>query len=70
MEQAVKNIVQRYYDEDPVQIKFLGGGFYGRVYAAALKQEPFKLVLKIYLYPPFGRKRSTAIGDSCKPCCC
>jgi len=58
MEQAVKNIVQRYYNEDPVQIKFLGGGFYGRVYAAALKQEPFKVVLKIYLYPHLAEKEA------------
>lgn len=43
-------LAAKHYGHKPVSIAPLGGGFYGRVFLAELDREPFKAVIKIYLF--------------------
>lgn len=49
MDDIVKNIIHKYYGENPVNITSLGGGYYARVFLAEIKNCPHQLVVKIYL---------------------
>lgn len=49
MHEVVSNVIQRYYEVEPIDIHPLGGGFYGKVFLATLDKAPFKVVVKIYL---------------------
>lgn len=45
--------IRTYYQTEPIQISFLGGGFYGRVYLASIDQEPYQVVVKIHMREGF-----------------
>ncbi len=49
MHEVVSNVIQRYFEVEPIDIHPLGGGFYGKVFLATLDKAPFKVVVKIYL---------------------
>jgi len=59
MEKTIKNIVESHFGQNVNSIERLGGGYYGRVFLAKLEQEPYKVVVKLYLYP--GLAESEAI---------
>ena len=58
MENAVKNASVKYFGEEPSEIKYLGGGFYGRAFQIKLSKEPEYAVVKLYLYPDLCAKEA------------
>jgi fructosamine-3-kinase len=50
----VKQIVESTYDTKVFKIKYLGGGFYGRVFEARMRVKPFVVVVKLHLLNNMG----------------
>ena len=58
MEQTVIKTIEIKYGVSPLNIKALGGGFYGRAFAATIDKEPYLLVTKIYLFDGLAIKEA------------
>lgn len=61
MQETIRKAVEKYYGMHPQNIKALGGGFYGRVFLISFDREPFRVVLKLYLFPDFAAKEAEQI---------
>lgn len=61
MQETIRKAVEKYYGTQPENIKELGGGFYGRVFLISLDRDPFRAVLKLYLFPKFAVKEAEQI---------
>lgn len=66
MEEVVHSIIQKHYSEKATSIVPLGGGFYGRVFLAAIPCEPYAVVIKIYLCDGLGEKEEMQIKQLAK----
>jgi fructosamine-3-kinase len=58
MQQLVQDTILQYYKEIPHNITPLGGGFYGRVFLAEIKNKSFKIAVKIYLRKNMAAKEA------------
>lgn len=61
MEIRIKQLVEKYFGATCINIKALGGGFYGRVFLVNIDKEPFKVVIKLYLFPYMAKKEALQI---------
>lgn len=61
MQGEIKQLVKKYYDATINCIEPLGGGFYGRVFAVDIDKEPFKIVIKLYLFSGLAEKEALQI---------
>ena len=50
LERYAQKIISKQYGQEAISITPLGGGFYGRVFLAELSRDPYKAVIKIYLF--------------------
>ena len=60
MEAYVNAVIEEHYHTLPLSVKALGGGFYGRVFLAVLPEAPFRVVIKLYLYPGLALQEETS----------
>lgn len=51
MDETIPLLVERYLGQRVIAVAPLGGGFYGRVFAARLAQEPWQVAVKFALFP-------------------
>ena len=58
MENAVKKASLKCFGEEPSEIKYLGGGFYGRAFRIKLSKDVEYAVVKLYLYPNLCKKEA------------
>jgi len=61
MENRVKQLVEKHFGASVVNIMALGGGFYGRAFSVDIDKEPFKVVIKLYLFPCMAEKEALQI---------
>lgn len=61
MKAEIKRLVERHYGAETIRIESLGGGFYGRVFAVDMDREPFKIVIKLYLFPNLAEEEARQI---------
>lgn len=66
MEAEVKRLIKKYFNAVMINIKPLGGGFYGRVFLVNMDKEPFKVVIKLYLFPNIAEKEALQIRTLAK----
>lgn len=66
MENIVEKVINKYYGTSPLKISSLGGGFYGRVFSVELKENPFRVAVKIYLYNGMAERESTQLNTLSK----
>lgn len=50
MENLVNDFITKEYLCEVLSVKNIGGGFYGKVYLAEIDKNPYKLVVKVYLF--------------------
>ena len=62
MEAYVNAVIEEHYHTLPLSVKALGGGFYGRVFLAVLPEAPFRVVIKLYLYPGLALQEETQLN--------
>ena len=62
MEAYVSSVIEEHYHTLPLSVKALGGGFYGRVFLTVLPEAPFRVVIKLYLYPGLALQEETQLN--------
>lgn len=56
MIQTVEEVIKKRFNSECDKILPMGGGFYGRVFFVEIPCVPFKIVLKLYLFPDIAKK--------------
>lgn len=58
MEKIINTLVFKYYNDIPLKVTYLGGGFYGKVYLADFINPPYKVVFKFFLCDELAKKEN------------
>ncbi len=58
MEKLIRKIVSDNFGAPVLNIKALGGGFYGKVFLAQIDKSPYKIIIKVYLFKDIANKEA------------
>lgn len=61
MEARIAQLIDKYYNTPVIKTTPLGGGFYGHVFLAEIGVFPYKVVVKLYLFPGIALKEALQI---------
>lgn len=61
MEARIAQLIDKYFHTPVNRTTPLGGGFYGRVFLAEIDVFPYKVVVKLYLFPGIAEKEALQI---------
>lgn len=62
MIESVLTIIRNKYKTEPIAVKELGGGFYGRAFLVSLDVSPYLLVAKLYLFTGIAAEEAAQIS--------
>jgi fructosamine-3-kinase len=62
MQQIISDIINKYYGVYPLKTISLGGGSYARVFLSEINEEPFKIVVKIHLFPEKAKQEADQLN--------
>lgn len=66
METRIRELAARRFNSNNVKVTPLGGGFYGRAFLAELDTEPFRVVIKLYLFPGIAENEAIQLKTLAK----
>ena len=58
LESQVVSVVSDCFHTQPTGIKYLGGGFYGKVFLAAFDKPPYQAVVKLYKFDDMNKREA------------